>query len=75
MHQVCAKTVHDILTKDIWADEGVRKSVFSVRRYQKMLGFSEGWMTEYIYNIIILAKKEPKPSNEEIKKAENIMKK
>ena len=40
-----------------------------------MLGFSEGCMTEYIYNIIILAKKEPKPSNEEIKKAENIMKK
>lgn len=75
MRQVCAKTVHDILTKDIWTDEGVRKSVFSVRRYQQMLGFSESWMTEYIYNIIILAKKEPKPSNEEIKKAENIIKK
>ena len=37
-------TVHDILTKDNWDDEGVRKSVFSVRRYQQMLGFSEAWI-------------------------------
>jgi hypothetical protein len=75
MRQVCTKTVHDILTKDLWKDEGVRKSVFSVRKYKQMLGFSEEWMSEYIYSIITLAKKEPKPSNEEIKKAESMMKK
>lgn len=75
MRQVCEKTVHDILNKDLWKDEGVRKSVFSVRKYKQMLGFSEEWMSEYIYSIITLAKKEPKPSNEEIKKAESMMKK
>lgn len=68
-------TVHDILTKDTWDDEGVRKSVFSVRRYQQMLEFSEAWIQEYVYNLITLAKKEPTPSNEEMEKAQAKMKK
>jgi hypothetical protein len=68
-------TIHDILTKDTWDDDGVRKSVFSVRRYQQMLGFSEAWMQEYVYNLITLAKKEPTPSDEEVAKAEAKMKK
>ena len=68
-------TVHDILTKDNWDDEGVRKSVFSVRRYQQMLGFSEAWIQEYVYNLITLAKKEPNPSDEEVAKAQAKMKK
>lgn len=68
-------TVHDILTKDTWDDDGVRKSVFSVRRYQQMLGFSEAWIQEYVYNLIALAKKEPNPSDEEVAKAQAKMKK
>ncbi len=75
MRQMTDKTVHDIFTKDIWTDDGVRKAVFSVRRYQQLLGFSEEWTAEFVYNIIILAKKEPKPSDEDIKKAENKVKK
>ena len=68
-------TVHDILTKDTWDDDGVRKSVFSVRRYQQMLGFSEAWIQEYVYNLITLAKKEPNPSDEEVAKAQAKIKK
>ena len=68
-------TVHDILTKDTWNDDGVRKSVFAVRRYQQMLGFSEAWIQEYVYNLITLAKKEPNPSDEEVAKAQAKMKK
>jgi len=68
-------TVHDILTKDTWDDDGVRKSVFSVRRYQQMLGFSEVWIQEYVYNLITLAKKEPNPSDEEVAKVQAKMKK
>ncbi len=75
MRQVCDKTVNDILNKDLWKDEGVRKAVFSVRKYKQMLGFSEQWMSEYVYNVIVLAKKEPKPSDEDVKKAESKMKK
>ena len=68
--KVTDSTVHDILTKDTWDDDGVRKSVFSVRRYQQMLGFSEAWIQEYVYNLITLAKKEPNPSDEEVAKAQ-----
>ncbi len=75
MRQMTDKTVHDIFTKNVWTDEGVRKAVFSVRRYQQLLGLSEQWTAEYVYNIIILAKKEPKPSDEDIQKAEGKIKK
>lgn len=75
MRQMTDKTVHDIFTKDVWTDDGVRKAVFSIRRYQQLLGFSEAWTAEFVYNIIILAKKEPKPSDEDIKKAESKVKK
>ena len=68
-------TVHDILTKDSWNDDSVRKSVFSVRKYQQMLGFSEAWIQEYVYNLITLAKKEPNPSQEDVAQAEAKMKK
>ncbi len=73
MRQVTDKTVHDIFHKDLWKDDGVRKAVFTVRKYQQMLGFSEQWTAEYVYNIIILAKKEPQPTDADIKKAESKM--
>lgn len=75
MKKLIDSTIHDILTKDTWDDGSVTKSVFSIRRYQQMLGFSEAWMQEYVYNLITLAKKEPTPSNEEVAKAEAKMKK
>lgn len=73
--KVTDSTVHDILTKDTWNDGGTTKAVFSVRKYQQMLGFSEAWIQEYVYNLITLAKKEPTPSNEEVAKAEAQIKK
>lgn len=75
MKKVTDSTIHDILTKDVWDDGSVTKAVFSVRKYQQMLGFSEAWMQEYVYNLITLAKKEPNPSDEEVAKAEAKMKK
>lgn len=60
------KTIHDILNKDTWKDEGVWKACLSIRKYQQTLGYTAPWMSEYVYNIILLAKKEPKqkPSDE-----------
>lgn len=75
MKQVTDNAVHEILTKDNWTDGSVLKAVHSVRRYQQMLGFSEAWMQEYVYNLITLAKKEPNPSEEEVAKAEEKIKK
>ena len=55
------KTVHDILTKMSWKDESVHKTSVAIRKYQHALGYSEAWINEYVYNIVLLAKKEPKP--------------
>ena len=55
------KTVHDILTKTSWKDESVHKTCVAIRKYQQALGYSEPWINEYVYNIVLLAKKEPKP--------------
>ena len=55
------KTVHDILAKPSWKDESVHKTCVAIRKYQHALGYSEPWINEYVYNIVLLAKKEPKP--------------
>lgn len=55
------ETIHDIMTKTDWKDESVHKTCVAIRKYKQALGYSENWMTEYVYNIVLLAKKEPKP--------------
>ena len=75
MRTMTDKTVNDIFTKMDWKDDGQRKTAFALRRYQKMLGLSEAWAAEYVYNVVILAKKEPKPSQDDIEKAERKLKK
>ncbi len=60
LRNLTAKAVNDVLTKDNWKDDGVRKSCLSVRRYQQQLGYSADWMTAYVYNVVLLAKKTPK---------------
>lgn len=67
MRAMTEKTVAQILTKDNWKDDGVRKTCANIRRYRQSLNYSPEWMTEYVYNIIMLAKKEPKPHDMEEK--------
>ena len=61
MRGMTEKTVHDILTKPSWKDESVHNTCVAIRKYQQALGDSEPWINEYVYNIVMLAKKEPKP--------------
>lgn len=68
LRKMTAATVHKIMTKMDWTDEGVRRTCVSLRKYQATLGYSEEWMTEYVYNIVMLAKKEPRNSDAEPKK-------
>ena len=60
MQRLTEKSVNDIMTRDNWKDADVRKSVMTVRKLSQTLGYSPQWMTEFVYNVIILAKKEPK---------------
>lgn len=61
LRSMTEKTVHDILTKSTWRDDSVRKTCIHIRKYQHTLGYSEAWITEYVYNLLLLAKREPKP--------------
>ena len=64
------KTVNDIFTKNNYTDAGVIKAVMSVRQYNQRLGFSQPWVASFVYQVVMLAKKEPAPSQEDVKAAE-----
>lgn len=55
---VVEKTVHDVCTKPMWKKEDEQKTAMSVRTYKERLGYSESWMSEYVYTVLMLAKKE-----------------
>ena len=58
------KTVHDIFTKNDYTDAGVLKTIVAIRQYNKRLGFGEKWITDYVYQLVMLAKKEPRQTEE-----------
>ncbi len=64
LYTMTEKTVNDIFTKNDYKDAGVIKAVVAVRQYNKRLGFSQKWTTDFIHQVVMLAKKEPKPGNE-----------
>ena len=56
--------ISNILTKNDWKDAAMFKAVNEVRQLQHALGYSGQWMTDFVFNVIRLAKKEPKKKNE-----------
>ena len=64
IYTMTEKTVNDILTKNTWKDDAVRKTYINIRKYQAQLGYSQKWMTEYAYKIVTLAKKEKLPKED-----------
>ena len=62
------KIINDILTKNNWKDEATFRTVYAVRQYKEKLGYSESWMADYVYKIVTLAKKEPRPNSDEVTK-------
>lgn len=62
------KIINDILTKNNWKDEATYRTVYAVRQYREKLGYSANWMTDYVYKIVTLAKKEPRPNSDEVTK-------
>lgn len=49
LYNMTTKTVHDILTKSEWKDISVQKAAWSVRKYAEKLGYSEQWITDFVY--------------------------
>ena len=63
IYSMTEKTVNDIFTKNDFKDPGVLKMVVAIRQYDKRLGFSQQWITQFVYQVVMLAKKEPKPDD------------
>ena len=64
LYTMTEKTVNDIFTKNDFTDPAVLKSVVAVREYNRRLGFSQKWVTDFVYQVVMLAKKEPKKKEE-----------
>jgi hypothetical protein len=67
LYTMTEKTVNDIFNKNDYTDPAVMKSVVAVRQYSQRLGFSQKWITNFVYKVVMLAKKEPKPQDTENK--------
>ena len=65
LYTMTEKTVNDIFNKNDYTDPAVLKSVVSVRQYSQRLGFSQQWITNFVYKVVMLAKKEKRPANDE----------
>ncbi len=65
LRSMTEKTVNEIFNKNDFTDAGVIKTVVAVRTYNKRLGFSEKWITDFVYTVLMLAKKEKQPQTDE----------
>ena len=60
LYNMTTKTVHEILTRSEWKDVSVQKAAWSVRKYAGTLGYSEQWIVDFVYNVVLLAKEDQK---------------
>lgn len=65
LYTMTEKTISDIFNKNDFNDASVMKAVVAVREYDKRLGFSQKWTTDFVYQVVMLAKKEKAPKNED----------
>ena len=66
LYKMTEKTVDSIYNTNNFTEPGVMKTVVAVREYSRRLGFSQRWVTDFVYTIVMLAKKEPQPKGDEL---------
>ena len=65
LYAMTEKTVNDIFTKNDFKEPDVIKTVLAVRQFNKRLDFSQKWVTDFVYQVVMLAKKEPRTKDAE----------
>ena len=61
---VTEKTVGEVFTSNNFSDPATLKAVASVRKYNARLNFSQQWVTDFVYQVVMLAKKEKQPAEQ-----------
>ena len=64
------KTVHEIVTRSEWKDINVQKVAWRIRKYKETLGYSEEWITDFVYNVVLMAREDAKNQHKNKKKSE-----
>ncbi|MDR2791460.1 MAG: hypothetical protein LBB27_01795 [Tannerellaceae bacterium] len=62
------KVVHDILNRQEWKDVAAQKAAWRIRKYAETLGFSEKWLTDFVYTVLVLARSESRRTAKKNKK-------
>ena len=60
IYAMTEKTINDVFNKNDFSDAGVMKTVIGIRKCSARLAFSQQWVTDFVYQVVMLAKKEPK---------------
>ena len=58
IYTMTEKTVNDLFTKNDFDDAATLKAVASVRKYNQRLNFSQDWISNFVFQLVMLAKKE-----------------
>ncbi len=48
------------MTKSEWKEVNDQKAAWSIRKYTEYLDYSEQWVTDFVYNIVLLARDDAK---------------
>ncbi len=59
--------VNRIFNKNDFTDAAEVKTVLGIRKYNQRLGFSQQWTSDFVYQVVMLAKKEPRAKEDEKK--------
>lgn len=68
IYAMTEKTVSDIYNKNDFKEPDVVKTVLAVRQFNNRLNFSQKWTTDFVYQVVMLAKKEPRQQDDDAKK-------
>lgn len=66
LYSMTEQTVNDIYTKNDFKDAGEMKTAVGIREYSRRLGFTQQWTTNFVFKVIMLAKKEPRTKEEDL---------
>lgn len=66
LYSMTEQTVNDIYTKNDFKDAGELKTAVGIREYSRRLGFTQQWTTNFVFKVIMLAKKEPRTKDEDL---------
>lgn len=64
LYNMTASTIDDIFDKNDFKDASVVKAVINIRKFDQRLRFSRKWMTDFVFQVVMLAKKEPRQKDD-----------